>query len=153
MPPRRLKDYALMELKTVEESEEKNYYKEEGEMIFNNYKTRNRYGKQIIKVPEKVKEIVNEYIKKWGIEGSLLEMNEDKLYDTLISIFKKTGKRVSVDILRHSYISKGRDIGKLKKGNKREEIARKMGHSMVAQDEYYKTKKEDEEEDEYEEFN
>ena len=89
------------------------------------------------------------YIEKYKIEGSLFELKGGAIKDRLVRIFKKyTKKTVSVNILRHSYISWLMDNGKLKTIEDRKRYAGIMGHSVSMQGEYYKDKSKEGEEGE-----
>lgn len=140
MAPRRLRDYALMDI-VDKESEElnkaRNYYvKSAGYFIFNNYKTAKTYKCKKIKLTDEHKKIMNEYIEDKSASGSLFNMSGDAIQAKLARLFKgKKDKRVSVNILRHSYISWLKDNGKLGEDNN---IWLIMGHSKGMQNEYYK---------------
>jgi len=136
MPPRRSLDYAEMKVRNFDE--DKDNYIKNGTMVFNIYKTAKKYGKQIVKIP---KELVP-YIKKWTKyqkNDYLLFANNDKpLNSSQITKLLNTifGKKVSVDILRHVYLSNYyKDIPNLKDMVK---IAADMGHSISQALEYVK---------------
>ena len=152
LPPRRLKDYALMYVieEDEEQSKDMNYYiKGKGEYIFNNYKTSENYGSQKIILNEEHKGILENYIKKYGIIGSLLGLEKKTISERLSRIFKKrVGKNVRVNILRHSYITHLTNIGYLNKKRNRKIIANIMAHSIAMQQEYYKDEKKLENENE-----
>jgi len=152
MGVRRLLDYALMCVLPDETGIEKgkNYYiKSGGYFVFQVYKTAKAYGVQRIKLSEEHKELLDGYIEKYKIEGSLFELKGGAIKDRLVRIFKKyTKKTVSVNILRHSYISWLMDNGKLKTIEDRKRYAGIMGHSVSMQGEYYKDKSKEGEEGE-----
>lgn len=141
LPPRRLKDYAEMWIKEEGEEEEsgKNYYdKKKGSMIFSNYKTSKYYKTKEFGLSEEHNEIIRGYIERNKVKGKLLgEQSTTTIQYRLARIFKRaTGKRVSVNILRHSYISWLKESGEiLGIENRLSEI---MGHGATRQNEYYK---------------
>jgi len=111
------------------------------ELIFYNYKTKAVFGKQNYKLKDKnlIKDLQN-YIKGKKNEDFLFSQINGKPYksrfSTLVSntFNNAIGKKVSVNLLRHSYISHI-----LKQGltlNKRKEIAERMAHSIGVQSTY-----------------
>jgi len=141
--PRRINDYAYMKyVKNMKETEnkEKNYYVKKGnKFVFENYKTRGRYGRQEFDVPDELKKLINKYIEKNEIkEGEALlkyrkgsdGYNRDNLRKRIVKIFG-----VSVDGVRHAYIT-----WLYKKGVKVEEIEKiseRMAHSIATDIGYY----------------
>jgi len=129
VPPRRSLDYALMKVKNFDEKTE-NYIKN-SKFYFNQYKTSKKYGEQTLAIP---KELLG-YIKKWTKFQSndylLFSSNNKHLSSSQITkhlnrIFG--GKNISVDILRHVYLSNYyKDIPKVKE---MENLASSMGHSI-----------------------
>jgi integrase len=129
VPPRRSLDYALMKVKNFDEKTE-NYIKN-SKFYFNQYKTSKKYGEQTLAIP---KELLG-YIKKWtkfqSNEYLLFSSNNKHLSSSQITkhlnrIFG--GKNISVDILRHVYLSNYyKDIPKVKE---MENLASSMGHSI-----------------------
>ncbi len=113
------------------------------EIIFYNYKTKDVFGKQNYKLKDKklIKDLQN-YIKDENKNNGdfLFSQSNGKPYkstfSTLISntFNSAVKKKLSVNLLRHSYISHI-----LKQGltlNKRKEIAERMGHSLSIQSTY-----------------
>ena len=143
IPPRRLKDYALMHVVTNGNnlSSDLNYYiRNEKIFVFNNYKTDKKYKCQKQQVPKELYQILEEYIKKYNITGSLFQLTRKAIQLRLTRIFKKgLNCSVSVNILRHSYISFGKESGEFL--GEEEEYAKKMGHSVMTQLDYYKSSK------------
>ena len=133
-PPRRIEDYVYMcYIENEEEEGDENYYIE-GRFIFKKYKTSKRYGRQEFKVSDKLKELIDSYIKMMNITSgeTLLQYKYDArrgtrsdktLRNKLMKIFG-----VSVDGLRHAYITEihkdPKNLYKLK------EISDKMAHSI-----------------------
>jgi len=131
IPPRRSLDYALMKVKNYDVKTD-NYLKN-GSMYFNQYKTAKTYGEQKLKLPTDLLE----YIKKWNKFqcNDYLLFNNNKSHLTSSQITKRLnkifGKKVSVDILRHVYLSNYyKDIPKLKDML---QLATDMSHSINTQ--------------------
>jgi len=108
IPPRRLKDYVDFRLIPIgTEDPSKVNTKNRNKLIFNSYKTAKTYGQQIVKIPPKLNEIMN----KWTdinpthylfIDTKGRPLTNVKMNQRLNKIF---GKKVSVNQLRHTYLS------------------------------------------------
>ena len=83
---------------------------------------------------------MDEYISEKNITGLLLGGTEHMIQSKLVRLFVKyLDKQISVNILRHSYISWLNDTGKLTITT-RKNIAYIMAHTIEMQGEYYKNK-------------
>lgn len=152
LAPRREKDYIIMHVSETNDNLDKelNYYiKQDGTFIFQNYKTSNKYGKQIIKLTEKHNNIIKDFVTTYNIKGSLFNLNRGSIGNKISKIFEAStnGKKIRINILRHSYISYITDKGYLSKKEDREKIAMIMAHSEGMQNEYYKDKEKEKEND------
>lgn len=142
--PRRSRDYIYMKVINTyspELSKEFNYYDGKN-FYFNVYKTRGKYGEQILNVSKELTEIINNYIKNNNIDDFLLtDKNNKPLINTtnkmtliLNRIFKDN---VSSSMLRRSFLTN-------KYGNVRDELkedTKAMGTSMdTANNNYIKKK-------------
>lgn len=166
-PPRRIADYGEMKILELngenlnkyihkglvsEETSDNYYVKGERVFIFNRYKTNKKmiqkngkkkaaYKQQLFKISDELETVIEDYIKYVNLKGGdslLLGISGETLTRTLNSIFYKyTRKRVSVNILRHSYITHMMNQEKYNY-NEMNDIARKMGHSINSQMQYYK---------------
>jgi len=148
--PRRLLDYCDMVFYEPKEDEGLyNYINWKNHtFVFNVYKTKKVWNKQIIDIPSKLFTILNTWkdMNKDNMVSDELPLslliNKDgnkleppTLNKRLNNIFG--GKNISCNILRHSYISNFlKDTPKLLK---LEQVARSMGHSTSTQQLYRKT--------------
>lgn len=135
-PPRRIKDYFLLQLN---EGGNRIYYNEENEMVLelNEYKTCIRYGTYKSIITGELKNIFDNYIKHY--------INEDNRffnYSSPASISNRIkrinlllcGKPLTVNDLRHMYISSF--LHKNPSTHDKKELARDMGHSLMLQSTY-----------------
>lgn len=140
IPPRRLKDYGYMKLllKGQKSVEGYNYYSKHKKMfIFTNYKTGKFYKTQAIKIPNELAKILNEFIHIRKISNNLFKVSPPAIQMRLTRTFiKYNNKRVSVNILRHSYITWMKNSGNM--NGKEDTVATIMGHSVNMQNDYYK---------------
>lgn len=139
---RRVADFYKMDVANdiVNNDNTKNYYVNASKpiFIFNAYKTTKLYGTQTFNVPKSLNNIIQEYIQKYNVIGSLLNMTEAGLKARLKLIFKRyIDKNIGVNVLRHSFISFKMNTEYLKP-KEREILASKMGHRKNMQDDYYK---------------
>jgi len=163
-PPRRLTDYSLMKVNTdnkikvnkglTKQYDKFNYYSPKKHLfVFNNYKTNKKvirvedednkpmYKQQIFKVPPNLAKVLNSFIKEYDIDNGdlLLDMTTDSLGDRITKIFSDAiSKNVSLNILRHSYISYILSDRKKFNSNLLYEISQQMAHSINMQNQYYK---------------
>ena len=160
-PPRRLSDYALMYISKDSKykvnrgytklHETKNYYDiKKKSFVFNDYKTNKKvikvdgkdkymYKQQIFKVPTVLSKVLNEYIKKYKITDKLFNYNATTLGNKIKQIFRTEIKKdVSVNILRHSFISHILNNREKYNSSMLNEIADTMAHSNNMQSQYYK---------------
>lgn len=106
IPPRRSEDYCAFKLRDVDEDKD-NYMDERG-FVFNTYKTAKKYGKQIVKIPKRLRDMVEDLkgIEGWGdwllrdTRGG--HMTPSKLTSYLNGLF---GKKVGSSMLRKSFLS------------------------------------------------
>lgn len=128
----------------------KNYYilnNGKGHFCFDEYKTFNFYGKQIIEVKSDLDTIIKEHIKKNNLKvgDKLLDLTYANYAKRLSLLFEcYVNRKPSVDILRHSFINYVIRQYQNKNGNdganmeKRKEISLLMGHSISTQLLYFK---------------
>jgi len=147
-PPTRL-DYYDMEIvgKKDELKEEKNYLVIHGarkkEFVFNDYKTSNKYNQVRIPVSKELNKVINGFLKLNPERKYLLQkirtaspLSRNALGKLIPIIFAATGKNVTLNIIRHVYVSEQVDLDALKKFK---EISKNMLHSSSTQQDYAKT--------------
>jgi integrase len=140
-PPRRVMDYSKMVVRvnTDDLDENENYYIMNPPLfIFNVFKTKDTCEK-IFDVPNDLKELLNEYIKKYDlIDKSLLDISENELSIKIKKIMSSvTGKSASANTFRHSYISYMQKSGKINSTSQKKKLASMMGHDHRTQQEVY----------------
>jgi len=150
-PPTRL-DYAPMEIISKseydkldeEEQKEHNYLVIQSRnnkfFSFNEYKTSGKYGENIVKVGKKLNSVLNIWLKYNKSDSLLLNskgdpMSANGLGKEIKKVFEPTGKNITVNMLRHIFISEKYPKDKI---DEREEDAKKMGHSVNMQSKYSK---------------
>ena len=136
IPPRRSLDYGLMKIRGYDTKTD-NYYKA-GIFYFNRYKTAEKYGLQSIKVPKDLQVLLKKWIKMNDTDYLLFSSNKRPLSSPQINriLNKVFNKKVSVDMLRHIYLTNHyKNIPALKD---MENLATEMGHSLNQQMLYVK---------------
>jgi len=106
---------------------------------FNNYKTSGTYLTKEIPVGKKLNSVINSWL-KFNKSGYLLlnskdePMNSNGLTKFINKIFEHTGKKVSVSMIRHAYLSDRYEAD----NEDKQAIADLMMHSQSQQTEYIK---------------
>jgi integrase len=103
--PRRSKDFCDFKIKNIDTSKD-NFIKK-NELIFNSYKTSKFYGEQKIEIPPALKSILNKWIKVNPSDWLLFDSNMNPLSSVKMNqrLNKLFGKKVSVNLLRHSFLT------------------------------------------------
>tara|TARA_R110000823_G_scaffold127639_2_gene255054 strand:- start:820 stop:1695 length:876 start_codon:yes stop_codon:yes gene_type:complete len=146
-PPTRL-DYYDMEIvgKKDELNKDKNYLVIHGarkkEFVFNDYKTSKKYNEVRIPVSKELNKVINNFLKLNPERKYLLQkirtespLSRNALGKLIPIIFSPTGKNVTLNIIRHVFISEQVDLEAVKKFK---EISKNMLHSSNTQQEYAK---------------
>lgn len=140
IPPSRLDFNNMNVYKNITEDElptNENYIlmnkKEKMKIVLNNYKTDGKYGKKIIIVPPSLRRIIKLYLRFH--EKILPDMTENNLSKIIKKVFTDGDKSLSLNMLRHIYISDKVNTSKLKKNK---QVAEAMGHSLGMQAGYAK---------------
>lgn len=139
IPPRRSLDWTEMMIRGYDKS--KDNYMLKNKFYFNRYKTDKTYGLETIDIPLALQNLLKKYISYLPTSQKYLfvnrvgeKINSVRVTQALNKIFD--GKRISVNMLRHSFIShKYKDIPKLKDMM---DTAKDMGHSILTALEYIK---------------
>ena len=107
---------------------------------FGNYKTEKTYKIKKVDVGKNLNSVINIWL-KYNKYGSLLvdsknnSMSPNQLGKFIKKTFSPTGKEISINIIRHVFITEHFPVQNEKK---REEIADKMMHSINTQKDYAK---------------
>ena len=150
-PPTRL-DYSPMEIISKseydklddEEKKENNYLvvvsRNNKFFSFNEYKTAGKYGENEVKDGKKLNSVLNIWLKFNKTDSLLLNsqgnpLSANGLGKEIKKVFAPTGKNISVNMLRHIFISEKYPKEKL---DEKAEDAKKMGHSKSTQESYSK---------------
>lgn len=135
LPPRRVLDYSLMKIRNFDK--EKDNYVSGGKFFFNQYKTKDRYGSQIIAIPKELNTLINKW-KKSNETSDYLLINEEGNPFTSTALSKKISRMFdgnSMDMLRSIFLSHYyKDLPQLRA---MEDLASKMGHSINSAMNYY----------------
>ena len=124
--PRRLEDYKQMIIGNGTDMNH-NYYRDDS-FVFNKYKTDATYGTQIIKLPQTLVEILDDYIDNNHLDDGNLLFG----FDSTRQIYRKLNKllKCSVDNIRHSYINKLYEKYNIPSSGEIEKQAFNMAHSV-----------------------
>ena len=107
---------------------------------FGNYKTEKTYKLKKVELGKKLNSVINIWL-KYNKNGSLLvdtknnSMSSNQLGKYIKKVFSPTGKDISVNLLRHIYISEKFPV---EKEDEKEAVASKMLHSKATQGTYAK---------------
>jgi len=126
--PRRAKDFCDFKIKNIDTK--KDNYIDKKKMIFNSYKTAKTYGTQEVVMPPSLKSILTKWISINPtdfllFDTSMKPMTAVKLNQRINKIF---GKKVGVNLLRHSYLT-GKFGETIDKKKEIENTMKEMGSS------------------------
>ncbi len=142
-------DYYDMEIvqKGADLKDDKNYLqiinRNKKTFIFNDYKSSSTYKTVGIPVNKALNTVLNKYLKlnpdiKYLLrneKNKTSPMTRNSLGKTISKIFESTGKHITINLIRHIYISEHIDIEKTKEQN---DLAKSMMHSGSTQLTYAK---------------
>jgi hypothetical protein len=112
---------------------------DKNKFVFNSYKTAKTYGKQEIEIPNKLKSIINKWIKFNPNEYLLFDSNNNKLTNVKLNqrLNKLFGKKAGVNQMRKTYLSdKYSDM--IDKQNELNNDMKEMGSSNLQEKIYIK---------------
>lgn len=137
IPPRRSKDYVDFKIKNIDKDNDN--YIDKNHFVYNSYKTAKTYGQQKVEIPKELKSILTKWIKinptdYLLFDSSLKKLSNVKLNQRLNKLF---GKKVGVNVLRHSFLSdKYGDL--IDKKNELAKDFKDMGSSILQENIYIK---------------
>ena len=109
--------------------------------IFRDYKTAKKYGETRIPVSKQLNTVLNKFLKLNPDRKYLLQQKNgepftrNQLGKQIPKVFKDTGKNVTLNIIRHVFVSENVDLDAVKK---HKQLASQMMHSGALQEEYAK---------------
>ena len=110
--------------------------------VFRDFKTANKYNEVKVPVSKQLNTVINKFLKAHPDREYLLEkkrtaqpLTRNALGKIIPQVFESTGKTVSLNILRHVYISESIDIDQIKAQQK---LAKQMLHDPETQQQYAK---------------
>ncbi len=112
--------------------------------IFNEFKTKKSHGKQEIPVNPQLNKIINIWLRHNKTKDFLLNksgkpLTANSLGKMIPRVFNIPDKKITLNLIRHIYISSKVDIDKIKEENKKkQDLANKMMHSIGMQENYAK---------------
>lgn len=108
IPPRRSLDYTAFKIREINKSVDN--YLDKSQLVFNTYKTAKTYGQQRVTISKELKSILTKWIKINPTTYLLFDINKNplnsvKLGQRLNRIFSSVGDKVSVNSMRHTYLT------------------------------------------------
>ena len=144
LPPIRLDYSPMLVVKSEKDMKEGSNYlinsgRNKKKFIINEYKNVKSKGQQIITVPSKLNSILNLVLKYNDTEHLLLNnrkqaLSSNGLGKLITSVFKPTGKQITINLLRSMFISQNIDMTAI---NNAKVLADAMGHSTSTQQKIY----------------
>lgn len=132
--PRRSTDYTEFVVKNPDPEKHNYLMQKNGNFyfVFNNYKTAKLYGKQEILVPDKLADLINQWTLICNSRYLLMKQRRNMPFDnvSMCHLLYETfsGRKVSVNLLRHLYLAQFQQQDAKMSG-----IAERMGHSTRMQ--------------------
>lgn len=138
-PVRRSKDWCDFKIRNIDM--QKDNYLEKSNLVFNSYKTAKTYGKQIVAIPTKCKNILQKWIKHnptaeyLFTDTNFQPLTAVKMNQGLNKLFD--GKKISVNALRHSFLTT-KYATTMKEMKEMENTMKEMGSSINVAENYVK---------------
>ena len=148
-PPIRL-DYSPMKIiRNIKDDDGKQNYlyirsNLKKQFIFNNFKTSKSLGKQIVKIEPALNKVINIWLRVNTTDNFLTnktgaELSSNSLGKMISKVFDIKDKHITLNTIRHIYISDKIDIDRIKRENEeKEKLANSMLHSAGMQKHYAK---------------
>ena len=143
--PVRLNYSNMKIIKNEDEIEEgKNYLlnisRNKKQFIFQDYKTSKKHGRINQPITKDLNTIINKWLRVNKTDNFLIDqkghaMNANQLGKYITKAFSFTGKKITLNLLRHIYISQSIDLDAIQKAK---ELAKSMHHSSFTQEMYAK---------------
>lgn len=145
IPPKRL-DYNVKIVKDDKDVKDKDNYlinksKNEKYFLIQDYKNVKSLGTQEVHLPRRINNLINLWLKFNDTEFLFLNnrngrMSSNGLGKLLTKSFNKTGKHITINLIRKIYVSENLDMNAIKQSK---QLAEDMSHSQkVQQSVYYK---------------
>jgi len=130
IPPRRSKDFVSFKIKNIDK--DKDNYLDKDTLVFNAYKTAKTYGQQRVTVPKELMKILKKWIGINTTDYLLFDINGNELTNVKLNqrMNKIFGKNVSVNVMRHSYLS-SKYAGKIQEMKDMKSDMKMMGTSIM----------------------
>jgi hypothetical protein len=144
--PRRSTDWTEMKISNYTSND--NFYNKK-EFVFNKYKTAKIYKTQKIDVPDELRKILKKWISINPTNYLLFDTNSNPLSPVKLTQRNNNiyGNKVSVNMLRHSYITEKYVDNKIPNLKNMLETSNNMGHSLNQHLEYIKLDGDEKKED------
>lgn len=128
VPPRRSKDYVAFKVKNIDKVNDN--YLDKDVLVYNAYKTAKTYGQQKVTAPKELVKILKKWISVNPTDYLLFDTNGNKLTNVKLNqrMNKIFGKKASVNVMRHSYLS-SKYAGKIDELKKLKQDFKEMGSS------------------------
>jgi hypothetical protein len=137
IPPRRSKDYVDFKIKNIDK--QKDNYMVGNKFVFNSYKTAKTYGKQEVKIPPKLRMIINKWMLVNPTDYLLFDSNLNKISNVKMTqrLNRIFGKKFSVNGLRHTTLTE-KYAENFKQMKELEQTMKEMGSSKAMAETYIK---------------
>jgi hypothetical protein len=137
IPPRRSKDYVDFKIKNIDK--QKDNYMVGNKFVFNSYKTAKTYGKQEVKIPPKLRMIINKWMLVNPTDYLLFDSNLNKISNVKMTqrLNRIFGKKFSVNGLRHTTLTE-KYAENFKQMKELEQTMKEMGSSKNMAETYIK---------------
>ncbi len=146
-PPVRLDYYKMKIVKPKDAMDQRMNYlvvhnRNKKVFVFRDYKTAGKYSEVKIPVSKELNTVLNKFLKAHPDRTFLLEkkrtmepLTRNSMGKMLPEVFEESGKHVTLNLIRHMYVSENINLDRIKK---EQELAKNMHHSSAVQQTYAK---------------